>query len=111
MPKIEMDLPEPPDGYEYTGEYRKPKRGEYVLERPGDVYGPIDEDFQRDQHLILRKKAPRVLWVMVHKSGRRGYVFDSLAEAESDRAGCTYPESWRIVRFVESEESKGASHA
>ncbi len=29
MPKIEMDMPELPEGWEYTGEYRAPVAGEF----------------------------------------------------------------------------------
>ena len=28
MPKVEIELPEAPEGYEYTGEYRSVKKGE-----------------------------------------------------------------------------------
>tara|TARA_R110002020_G_scaffold213427_1_gene420262 strand:- start:58028 stop:58465 length:438 start_codon:yes stop_codon:yes gene_type:complete len=35
--KTEIDLPDPPEGWEYTGEYRKPKPYEYYLDKFGVV--------------------------------------------------------------------------
>ncbi len=34
---VNMELPELPAGYEYTGEYRKIRTGEYYLNVNGDV--------------------------------------------------------------------------
>ena len=35
--KVEIELPELPDGWEYTGEYRVPKTGENVLNADGEA--------------------------------------------------------------------------
>jgi len=48
------DMPEPPEGYEYTGEYRKPREGEYALHNT--IVLKCDNDEYNHFHFILRKK-------------------------------------------------------
>lgn len=35
--KIEMTMPSPPEGFEYTGEYRFPKIGDWYMTNAGTV--------------------------------------------------------------------------
>lgn len=46
-----------PEGYEFTGEYRCPKRGELLLNFVGNAE-PAWVDFHNDKCWILRKKKP-----------------------------------------------------
>lgn len=59
--KIEIELPEI-EGYEYTGEYRKPKEMEHYVDldgRPFQRGSFIPEEDEEDKHLILRKLKPK----------------------------------------------------
>jgi hypothetical protein len=38
MPSIKVNLPEPPEGWEYTGEYRRPAKGEGWLGIHGNSF-------------------------------------------------------------------------
>ena len=58
--KIEMELPEPPEGYEYTGEYRRPNKGEYYQTGPMAAVKESTLNFKYDHHVILRKKRRKV---------------------------------------------------
>jgi hypothetical protein len=57
--KVTLDLPEV-EGYEYTGEYRKPVTGEYWL---GEVGGVVLEGCEAvtGNYFILKKKKPEYL--------------------------------------------------
>jgi len=57
--KIEMELPEPPEGYEYTGEFRQPRKGEYFTDRKGKA-GKANCDYKNKCMVILRKKRRKV---------------------------------------------------
>lgn len=57
--KIEFEV-EIPEGYEWTGEIRKPRKGDFALVNWAGVGGKpyvhvATEDFVRDEHPILRK--------------------------------------------------------
>lgn len=52
--KIEIDV-EIQDGYDATGEYKKPEAGELYLSPSGKVK-LAEYDFEHDSHIILRKK-------------------------------------------------------
>jgi len=49
------DMPEPPKGYEYTGEYRQPKIGEWFID-PNDMKATRTSSGYHLPRLILRKK-------------------------------------------------------
>lgn len=58
MPKITMDMPDLPDGWEYTGEWRHPKEGERYM-FTDDVLGQPSRaavDFQSLPYPIVRRK-------------------------------------------------------
>ena len=57
--KIELDLPEI-EGYEYTGEYRRPKEDEYYK---GTVDARQADSDSGSEYPILKKKAPKYLTV------------------------------------------------
>lgn len=67
MPEIKMNMPELPDGYEYTGEYRDAESGEYyvdlnskvALSKGRSTFGPIP---------ILRKKPELLYCLQKHDS-------------------------------------------
>ena len=52
--KVEMELPAPPEGYEYTGEYRRPLEGEIHLDCAG-VSKTATHDYVVSSYPILRK--------------------------------------------------------
>ena len=58
--KVEVELPELPEEYEYTGEYRCPQRGEdYLVYYPPTKTAEVrvaSFGFKEQQFLILRKK-------------------------------------------------------
>lgn len=59
--KVEIDLPEPPEGYEYTGEYRAPNKNDTFLDLDGlpfDLNGDGDYLHEGDNYPILRKLKP-----------------------------------------------------
>jgi hypothetical protein len=58
MTKIELDLPELPDGYEYTGEYRRAKKGDLVLYQSQNVNEWKDITYSICKLPIIRKKPP-----------------------------------------------------
>lgn len=51
--KVEVELPELPEGYEYTGEYRKPEMGEEYLDEM--IVTKSSTPFHCDSHPIVRK--------------------------------------------------------
>ena len=90
-----IDLPEI-EGYEYTGEYRCPKEGEYYLDgsgvschygRRGDTYGV--------RFHILRKKRWRAVdgqlyWVVCTEGVLGGWMVDSWYENFDEADTCFY---------------------
>lgn len=52
--KIEMEMPKPPKGYEYTGEYRSAKKGEIAMGEFDHLNGPTVSSFP-----IIRKKTKK----------------------------------------------------
>ena len=54
--KVQIELPEPPEGYEYTGEFRVPKKNEWTLLMESEELICTAIDFQREKRLILREK-------------------------------------------------------
>ena len=56
--KVEVDLPNPPEGYEYTGEYRGVKPGELYLNRSTEFtrWNPVEYSFGNFH--ILRPVTP-----------------------------------------------------
>ena len=63
--KIELDLPEI-EGYEYTGEYRKPKEDEYYKAVRDARQAESDSS---SEYPILKKKAPKYQRVQVLNGG------------------------------------------
>lgn len=55
MPKVELELPELPEEYEYTGEYREPIQGESFMDSFGKVH-TIRLYEALPPKLIIRKK-------------------------------------------------------
>lgn len=57
--KREIDLPDLPDGFEYTGEFRAPKKLEWIWsqykERPAPVVVDYDSDPESDRRLIIER--------------------------------------------------------
>ena len=53
--KIEIELPEI-EGYEYTGEYRAPKDGEYYTHQGKVIECGMDA---HSEYIIIKKKAPK----------------------------------------------------
>lgn len=52
---VKMELPAPPEGWEYTGEYREPLEGEWCLTCEGEILqGDGDQDWSK--YPIIRKK-------------------------------------------------------
>jgi len=60
MPKVTVDMPDLPDGWEYTGEYRLPKKGDHYFTAFRGV-SKASFSFKNDNQLIVKRKkwAPR----------------------------------------------------
>ena len=82
--KIELDLPEI-EGYEYTGEYRKPKEDEYYKAVRDARQAESDSS---SEYPILKKKAPKY----------RTYSFGSCME-------CSTGESYEFVEIKALEDA------
>lgn len=57
--KVELNLPELPVGYEYTGEFRKAIEGEYWLCREGRIIECVVPSTMH-HHIIVRKSKTEV---------------------------------------------------
>lgn len=57
--KVEIDAPELPDGFEYTGKLRRAKEGEYWASESGDVVECYIAETS-NPHLIVRKSKTEV---------------------------------------------------
>jgi hypothetical protein len=70
MLEVKMNMPEPPEGYEYTGEYRQAKKGETVLSRMVDKDILCTRGITGGSYPILRKvhREPELVYYM----GRSG---------------------------------------
>lgn len=77
MPKIELTLPELPEGYEYTGEYRHAQKDELYLDGE-TVIKHVFSNYTRYRYPIVRKKPPAYTppkdifkpgWVTVDEDG------------------------------------------
>jgi hypothetical protein len=71
MPEIKMNMPEPPEGYEYTGEFRYPRDGELYYER--DMYDGehVAQKDMSTEYPILRKvhREPELVYCLqTHQS-------------------------------------------
>lgn len=79
MPKIELDLPELPKGWRYTGEYRVAKNGEHIAfldDEGGIVYTrQVDRGYYTSASYFIIKYEPEV-WVP-RKGGDRYYFVNS----------------------------------
>lgn len=55
--EIKMTLPDPPEGFEYTGECRPPKQGEWFvhIENGTPLQAALDHGMRHQARLILRK--------------------------------------------------------
>lgn len=61
MPKVEMNMPELPDGWEYTGEYRKPMAGDYILDYAGDV---VHVEWKLIYYVPIIRRVPKLCEVL-----------------------------------------------
>lgn len=102
--KVEIDLPEI-EGYEYTGEYRVPKRGEYYFFKDNDGAWAASGDVCNNHH-ILRKKRWRAeyygaYWII----DTDGYIHKSYEY--SDLIGCRRYELGNYFQTREEAEAVG----
>lgn len=88
-----IEVPEPPAGWEYTGEYRCPRRGDWYEFRGKPNRSEID--FTQDKLLILRRREPvrESRWVN-HYNKWEGHISRECA----DRAACE-PERTGVIRL------------
>jgi hypothetical protein len=54
--KITMELPTPPDGWRYTGEYRVPKKNEHYFLAERDLWVLQSTGTITSRHFILQKE-------------------------------------------------------
>lgn len=54
--EITMELPTPPDGWEYTGEYRVPKKNEHYFLTERDLWVLQSTGTITSRHFILQKE-------------------------------------------------------
>ena len=56
--KIDTENSEAPEGFDFTGEYRKPKKGEWYFADPKPIMASFD--FTNAPYPILSKKEPKL---------------------------------------------------
>lgn len=74
--KVELNLPEVP-GYEYTGEYRCPKIGEFFCNKNEAVQ--CKYDFSSEYPILRIKEKPKILlyrWLINHNTNNDGDTED-----------------------------------
>lgn len=98
MAKVEFEVPEPPEGYEYTGEIRRPLEGE--------LYFHLFANFNKSEGNymwpapILRKKRWRAecgeKYIRITSCGEKSTIFDH-RDKYDDRM-------WLIGNYFKTEE-------
>ena len=112
MPEIMMNAPEPPEGYEYTGDIREPAEGEFYY---SGAVNRARVDFLACCYPILRKKSwvpeqGEQHWQLTTGNFRHQLRVEETCWRSSDQTTNSYEEFKNSQNYFKTEEAAKATY-